>query len=199
MHPLIFATHNENKVQEIRSLLGTAFDLISLREAGILEEIPESHDTLEANALEKSRTIYAQTGKDCFSEDTGLEVRALGGEPGVYSARYAGPGKDPAANIRLLLEKLQGKTVREARFRTVISLILGEKEYLFEGTCPGRILQEVRGQKGFGYDPVFVPDGADRCFAEMSLEEKNRYSHRAKAFHKLLDFLKQTADGPNSL
>lgn len=199
MRPLIFATHNENKVQEIRSLLGGAFDLISLREAGIPDEVPEPHDTLEANALEKSRTIYARTGKDCFSEDTGLEVMALGGEPGVYSARYAGSEKDAAANIRLLLEKLQGNTHRDARFRTVISLILAGKEYLFEGTCAGRILQEVRGQKGFGYDPVFLPDGADRCFAEMSLEEKNRYSHRAKAFHKLLAFLKQPADGPNPL
>lgn len=197
MHPLIFATHNDHKVQEIRSLLGNAFELQSLRDCGIADEIPEPHETLEENATEKSRTIYIRTGKDCFSEDTGLEVAALNGEPGVYSARYAGPAKDSSANIQLLLTKLTGVPKRKAQFRTVISLMLQGQEYRFEGICPGTILEQARGGQGFGYDPIFVPEGSDKCFAEMSLEEKNRYSHRAKAFHQLLDFLNQFSHGQN--
>ncbi|GAA4320776.1 RdgB/HAM1 family non-canonical purine NTP pyrophosphatase [Compostibacter hankyongensis] len=190
MTELIFATHNPNKVKEIRSLLdASGFRVISLEEAGFTREIPEPHDTLEDNASEKSQTIFRLTGKDCFSEDTGLEVEALNGAPGVYSARYAGPQKSAADNIRLLLRNLEGHGDRRARFRTIISLILDGKEHRFEGVCPGHILEAATGEEGFGYDPVFVPEGAERSFAQMTLGEKNRYSHRARAFQKLEAFL----------
>ena len=187
---LVFATNNENKVKEIRSLLGDTFDIITLREAGIDIDIPEPHDTLEANATEKSATIHSMTGQNCFSEDTGLEVPALNGAPGVISARYAGEQKSPEDNIAKLLLELDGKADRSAQFRTVISLILDGQEYQFEGICPGTILFERKGKKGFGYDPIFVPDGATLTFAEMDMAGKNQYSHRAKAFRKLIDFLK---------
>lgn len=187
--PLIFATNNEHKVKEIRSVIGPSFDIITLREAGIDIDIPEPHDTLEANATEKSQTIHRMTGQDCFSEDTGLEVDALNGEPGVKSARYAGDGRDFQQNIDKLLDKLGNNPNRKARFRTVISLILQGREYFFEGVCEGSILEEQQGNKGFGYDPVFVPNGADKSFAEMSMEEKNKYSHRQKAVSQLIDFL----------
>lgn len=187
--PLIFATNNEHKVKEIRSVIGPSFHIITLREAGIDIDIPEPHDTLEANATEKSQTIHRMTGQDCFSEDTGLEVEALNGEPGVKSARYAGDGRDFQQNIDKLLGKLGNNPNRKARFRTVISLILQGREYFFEGVCEGSILEEQQGSKGFGYDPVFVPDGADKSFAEMSMEEKNKYSHRQKAVSQLIDFL----------
>jgi len=187
---LVFATNNENKVKEIRAVLGNSFSIITLQEAGIDIDIPEPHDTLEANATEKSVTINNMTGKNCFSEDTGLEIPALNGAPGVLSARYAGEQKSADDNISKVLQELEGSSNRTAQFRTVISLILEGKEYQFEGICPGTILTERKGGKGFGYDPIFVPDGAAKAFAEMDITEKNQYSHRAKAFHKLVNFLK---------
>ncbi len=190
---LVFATNNAHKVEEIRNVIGNRFSIITLREAGIDIDIPEPHDTLEANATEKSTTIHRLTQQNCFSEDTGLEVDALNGEPGVKSARYAsGEGRDFQANIDKLLAKLDGQPNREARFRTVISLIWNNQEYLFEGICPGYITSGQYGRQGFGYDPVFVPEGADKTFAEMSLEEKNRYSHRRKATDQLIGFLQGT-------
>lgn len=189
MNEFIFATHNNNKVKEIRSLLGKNYTITSLDEAGIHDEIPEPYDTLEANARQKAETIYKQTGKNCFSEDTGLEVTALNGAPGVRSARYAGEQKSASDNVALLLKNMEGKTNRQARFRTVFSLFLNGIEYQFEGICPGIIALGVSGEKGFGYDPVFIPDGATKTFAEMPLHEKNNYSHRAKAFEKLKQFL----------
>lgn len=192
MSTLIFATNNQHKVDEIRSVIGSLFTIITLKEAGIDIEIPEPHDTLEANATEKSQTIHRLTSQDCFSEDTGLEVEALNGEPGVKSARYAGEGRDFQQNIDKLLQQLGGNTNRKARFRTVISLILNHREYLFEGICTGTIAEDQKGNKGFGYDPVFIPDGATRSFAEMSLEEKNQYSHRQKAVTRLIQFLRNT-------
>lgn len=191
---LIFATNNQHKVDEIRSVIGDRFEIITLKEAGIDIEIPEPHDTLEANATEKSRTIHLLTKQDCFSEDTGLEVEVLNGEPGVKSARYAGDGRDFQKNIDLLLYNLEGKTNRNARFRTVISLILNDKEYFFEGICEGQIMKEQSGSGGFGYDPVFIPTGGKKSFAEMSMEEKNKFSHRQKAVTRLLSFL--TAQKP---
>ena len=189
MDTLIFATNNQHKVDEMRSILGYDFNIISLIEAGIEIDIPEPHDTLEANASEKSRTIHQLTQKNCFSEDTGLEVIALNGEPGVKSARYAGEVKSFDKNIEKLLENLEGVHNREARFRTIISLILDNKEYLFEGICSGRIIEEKKGVLGFGYDPVFIPDGSEKTFAEMEMEEKNTFSHRKKAMEKLISFL----------
>jgi len=192
MEMLIFATHNKNKVLEIRSLMPKGMDVVSLEEAGFHDEIPEPHDTLEDNAREKSLTIYRLTGKDCFSEDTGLEVAALHGEPGVLSARYAGPGKLAADNVKKLLRNMEGITDRKARFRTVISLYLHGTEYQFEGVCEGRIAESASGEEGFGYDPVFIPEGEVRSFAEMDLTEKNRFSHRAKAVTQLTAFLHRT-------
>lgn len=189
MNNLIFATNNQNKVQEVRAVLGELFNIITLKEAGIDIDIPEPHDTLEANATEKSKTIFEITKQNCFSEDTGLEVEALNGEPGVKSARYAGEDRSFDDNIEKLLSKLQPFENKAARFRTVISLILDEKEYFFEGICPGKIISERRGTNGFGYDPVFVPDGSDKTFAEMDMEGKNKFSHRKKAMEKLINFL----------
>lgn len=188
---LVFATNNENKIKEIRSMLGDLFEIITLQDAGIDIDIPEPHDTLEDNAREKSSTIYKMTGKSCFSEDTGLEVALLGGAPGVLSARYAGEQKSAADNIVKLLGELEGKTDRTARFRTVISLIINGEEHQFEGVCQGRILEKAQGDRGFGYDPIFAPDGVSRSFAEMDLAEKNRYSHRARAFAGLAAYLKR--------
>lgn len=187
----VFATNNDNKIKEIRSMLGDAFSIITLREAGIDIDIPEPHDTLEANAREKSTVIFNMTGKNCFSEDTGLEIDALNGEPGVLSARYAGEQKSAADNIEKVLRLMKDETRRSARFRTVISLILDGQEHQFEGVAEGIILQDKKGGEGFGYDPVFQPEGSDKSFAEMELAEKNRYSHRAKAFKKLITFLQQ--------
>jgi XTP/dITP diphosphohydrolase len=187
---LIFATNNAHKVEEVQAAIGHQLEVISLKQAGIDIDIPEPHATLEANAKEKSSTIHRLTGGDCFSEDTGLEVDALNGEPGVKSARYAGDGRDFNSNIQKLLHKLEGQTNRKARFRTVISLIIDEKEHLFEGICEGRILTAPTGGQGFGYDPIFAPDGDTRSFAEMDMEEKNHYSHRRKAADKLVAFLK---------
>ena len=186
---LVFATNNQNKVTEIRMVLTDRFEITTLKEAGIDIDIPEPHDTLEANATEKSTTIHQLTQKNCFSEDTGLEVFALGGAPGVKSARYAGEGRNFQDNINLLLENLTGIENRNAQFRTVISLIWQNKEYLFEGICEGVIVQLQKGFDGFGYDPIFVPNGATKTFAEMTMIEKNTYSHRKKAMKKLIDFL----------
>jgi XTP/dITP diphosphohydrolase len=186
---LIFATNNQHKVDEIRFVLDKGFQIISLKEAGIDIDIPEPHDTLEQNAREKSETIHRLTGKDCFSEDTGLEVAALNGEPGVRSARYAGDEHDFKKNISKLLEKLKNEKNREAQFRTVISLIFQEKEYQFEGICKGKIIDTEKGSNGFGYDAVFIPDGSDRSFGEMGMEEKNKFSHRKKATAKFAEFL----------
>lgn len=191
MSTLIFATNNQHKVEEIRSVIGERFEIITLREAGIDIDIPEPHETIAANASEKSKVIYELTDKDCFSEDTGLEVEALNGEPGVKSARYAGDGKDFQKNIDKLLTNLSGKENRKARFITVISIILNKTEHLFEGICEGKIIEEQTGTGGFGYDPVFVPDGSSKTFAEMSMEEKNVFSHRRKATDKLIEFLKK--------
>jgi XTP/dITP diphosphohydrolase len=188
---LIFATNNQHKVEEVRHVIGDRFEIVTLKEAGIDIDIPEPHATLEENATEKSHTIYQLTGQDCFSEDTGLETDALQGEPGVKSARYAGDGRDFQQNIDKLLGKLKGQDNRKARFRAVISLILAGKEYQFEGICEGRIAEDQKGLQGFGYDPVFIPDGAQKSFAEMPIEEKNRYNHRQKAMTKLIQFLSQ--------
>ena len=189
MDTLIFATNNEYKVAEIRQVLGDRFNIITLREAGIEIDIPEPHDTLEANATEKSVTINSLTGKDCFSEDTGLEVAALNGEPGVKSARYAGESKSFESNVNKLLQNLTGIENRKARFRTVISLIMDKKEIQFEGICEGEITTKNKGEGGFGYDPVFVPSGSNLTFAEMNTIEKNAFSHRKKALDKLILFL----------
>jgi XTP/dITP diphosphohydrolase len=186
---LIFATNNQHKVEEIRFVIGDQFEILTLKEAGIDIDIPEPHDTLEANASEKSRTIYKLTGTSCFSEDTGLEVNALNGEPGVKSARYAGDIRSFDQNIQKLLTNLADKPDRKARFRTVISLVIDDKESFFEGICDGRIIKEKKGSAGFGYDPVFVPDGSSQTLAEMSLAEKTKYSHRRKAAEKLVAFL----------
>ena len=189
MQQLIFATNNQHKTEEIRSVLKARFNIITLTEAGIDIDIPEPFDTLEENAREKAVTIYKLTGISCFGEDTGLETHALNGEPGVKSARYAGEERDFAANIEKLLKRLKDKTDRTARFRTVISLILEGTAYQFEGVCEGYIAEAPRGEKGFGYDPVFIPLRSNRTFAEMSLTEKNQYSHRGKAVEQLVQFL----------
>jgi XTP/dITP diphosphohydrolase len=189
MNTLIFATNNENKVAEIRKVLGSLFEIVTLKEAGINIDIPEPHDTLEANATEKSGTIHQLTKKNVFSEDTGLETEALNGEPGVKSARYAGENRSFDANIDKLLIKLEDAENRKARFRTVISLVLNEVEYQFEGICEGTIIDERKGNNGFGYDPVFIPNGSNKTFAEMDTDEKNKYSHRKKAMSKMIDFL----------
>jgi XTP/dITP diphosphohydrolase len=189
MKDLIFATNNQNKVEEVKSLIGRLFKVISLKEAGIEIEIPEPHYTLEENATEKSKTIYALTGKDCFSEDTGLEVDALHGEPGVKSARYAGEGKSAAENVEKLLHTLKGVQNRKARFRTAISLIINGSEQLFEGVCEGEITEAEKGNMGFGYDSVFIPTGTSKTFAEIPLEEKKKFSHRTNATVKMVSFL----------
>lgn len=191
MQSLIFATNNAHKIDEIRFVLKKHFEIIGLKEAGIHIDIPEPHDTLEQNAKEKSQTIHQLTGKNCFSEDTGLEVFVLNGEPGVRSARYAGDIANFEENIDKLLNKMVSVENRQARFKTIISLIINNNEYRFEGICEGIITAERKGNSGFGYDPVFIPDGAEKTFAEMTLEEKNIYSHRRKATEKLIQFLQQ--------
>lgn len=189
MHTLVFATNNQHKVDEINTIIGENIHVITLKDAGIDIDIPEPHDTLEANATEKSTVIYQLTGRNVFSEDTGLEVLALNGEPGVKSARYAGEEKSFQANIDKLLNKLGDNTQREARFRTVVSLIWQGKEYQFEGICEGSIALSQIGTSGFGYDPIFIPTGSHKSFAEMSMEEKNQFSHRKKAVAQLIHFL----------
>jgi XTP/dITP diphosphohydrolase len=189
MHTLIFATNNRNKVAEIQSLVGPNFTIIPLKEAGIEIDIPEPHDQLEANALEKAMTIFNLTNQACFSEDTGLEIAALGGAPGVKSARYAGENSNPQANIDLVLNKMKGVENRTAQFRTVICLIWENQTYYFEGICKGQILNNMQGENGFGYDPIFMPDGASKSFANMTMAEKNQFSHRKKAVAQLFEFL----------
>lgn len=189
MTEIIFATNNAHKLSEVQALLEGQFALKTLREVGITEDIPETAATLEGNASQKSHYLYERIGKNCFADDTGLEVEALGGEPGVRSARYATDGHDFAANNRLLLRNLEGKENRRARFRTVISLILDGEEHLFEGVVEGHITEQEAGCEGFGYDPLFVPEGYDCTFAEMSAEQKNAISHRGRAVQKLVAFL----------
>ena len=186
---IIFATNNKNKVEEIKHLSHQKFQIFTLQEVGIDIDIPEPHDTLEANATEKSSTIYKLTNEAVFSEDTGLEVHALGGAPGVKSARYAGEGRNMQDNIDKLLQELKDKPTRAAQFRTVVSLIIGGKEFQFEGICKGHITHEMDGSNGFGYDPVFIPEGSNATFANMDIAEKNKFSHRKKAVQKLIDFL----------
>ncbi len=186
---LIFATNNHHKIRELRSVIPQHFSIITLKEAGIDIDIPEPYDTLEDNAKEKARVIFAQTDTNCFSEDSGLEIAALNGSPGVKSARYAGEGRSAKDNINKLLLHLEGEQNRQAQFRTVICLKLNTTEKLFEGTCTGVIVNKPKGTDGFGYDPVFVPDGANKTFAEMNLDEKNSFSHRRKAVDKLVAFL----------
>ena len=188
---LIFATNNQHKVNEIQPLVGNDFELITLKDAGIDTDIPEPFDSLEENAAHKSKTIYNLTGLNCFSEDTGLEVPALNGEPGVKSARYSGEDKSFDKNIDKLLNNLDSKKDRSARFRTVISLLIDGKEFQFEGICEGHIIQYRQGKEGFGYVPVFVPSGAEITFAQMTMEEKNKFSHRRKAVDKLVNYLRK--------
>ena len=191
MDTIIFATNNQHKVDEVRQVLGNLFKIITLKEAGIEIYIPEPHNTLEANATEKSMIINKLTGKNCFSEDTGLEVVVLNGAPGVHSARYAGEGRSFKANIEKLLKNMGTTENRQARFITIISLILDNKEFQFEGICEGKIILEERGENGFGYDPVFMPSGSNRSFGEMDLVEKSAFSHRKKAMDKLIAFLEK--------
>lgn len=186
---ILFATNNAHKLSEVQAVLGDGYTLVTPRECGVMEEIPEEQETLEGNALQKARYLHDRTGLDCFADDTGLEVEALGGAPGVHSARYATDGHDFAANNRLLLKNLQGVGNRRARFRTVIALILNGEEHLFEGVVEGRIIDHETGHEGFGFDPLFVPDGCERTFAEMSAAEKNAISHRGRAVRKLAEYL----------
>lgn len=191
---LLMATHNDHKLQEIRDILGAEgmpITLTSLREIHDDVEIPEDGDTLEANALQKARTAYERHGIDCFSDDTGLEVDALGGRPGVYTARYAGEHCSPADNRKKMLQEMMGIDDRSACFRTVIALILEGREYLFSGEVRGEITTEETGDSGFGYDPIFRPQGYEKTFAEMSEEEKNKISHRGRAMQELVGFLKE--------
>jgi XTP/dITP diphosphohydrolase len=189
MSVLIFATHNDHKAKEIEQILDGSFSIKTLRDIGCHEEIPETANTLEGNALLKARYLKAHYGHDCFSEDTGLEVTALHGAPGVITARYAGPARSADDNMALLLQNLLPHTDRSARFRTIIALILDGQEYLFEGICPGHIATERRGDGGFGYDPIFVPEGYDLSFAQLGDAVKNTISHRALATEKLRSFL----------
>lgn len=187
---LVFATNNAHKLREVQQVVGERFTLLSLKECGVEGDIPENEPTLEGNALQKARYIFNQTGLDCFADDTGLEVDALGGEPGVRSARYATEqGHDDSANMALLLERMEGKEERGAQFRTALALIISGKEYLFEGIVRGKILSEPRGEGGFGYDPVFEPEGYEESFAQMSAEQKNSISHRGRAVRQLAEFL----------
>jgi XTP/dITP diphosphohydrolase len=188
---LVFASNNEHKIREIKSILGDNIDLLSLAEVNIFEDIPENEPTIEGNALAKARYIHKITGMNVFADDTGLEVEALDGRPGVHSARFAGENKDSSDNIVKLLSLLESKSNRNARFKTVIALILNNEEFLFEGIVNGIINHEKRGSGGFGYDPVFIPEGKMQTFAEIPPEEKNLVSHRGRAVAKLVHFLKQ--------
>ena len=190
MNTLIFATNNQNKVTEVRSILNEKFNILSLKEAGIDIDIPEPFDTLQDNAKEKARVIHEITNQDCFSEDTGLEVEALNGEPGVKSARYAGDSRSFEDNIDKLLSKLNDQENRKAQFRTVICIIIDGQLKIFDGICKGSIIAARRGSAGFGYDSIFIPDGSSKTFAEMTMAEKNYFSHRKKAIEKLTSYLK---------
>jgi XTP/dITP diphosphohydrolase len=187
---LVFATNNKNKILEVQHLLPESIEIISLESIGCFEEIPETADTIEENAIMKANYITEKYGYDCFADDTGLEVEALNGEPGVYSARYAGEQRDADDNMNKLLDNLKNKTNRKAQFKTVIALNLNGKQYLFTGIASGEITLEKTGNEGFGYDPIFKPEGYNRTFAQLSMEEKGIISHRGKATEQLIDFLK---------
>lgn len=189
MRKIVFATNNEHKVKEVRAMLPESIEILSLSDLSHTEDIPETASTLEGNALLKARYVKEHYGYDCFADDTGLEVEALNGEPGVYSARYAGVAHDSFANMTKLLNNLSGNAQRKAHFRTVVALILDKKEYLFEGIVNGSIIDTMRGSEGFGYDPIFIPNGYTQTFAELGDDTKNKISHRAKAIQKLIDFL----------
>lgn len=186
---LVFVTNNAHKLEEISSILGGKMELLSLKDIQCTADIPETADTLEGNAIQKAEYIHRHYGLDCFADDTGLEVEALDGAPGVYSARYAGEGHDSEANMQKLLHNLKGKDNRKARFRTAICLIMDDEQHLFEGICRGEIIKEKRGGAGFGYDPIFVPEGYTETFAELGNDIKNTISHRAKAVQMLCEFL----------
>lgn len=190
MQTIVLATGNPNKVKEIREVLAGAFDIKGLSDIGCTTDLPETSDTLEGNALQKARYVYEHYQLNCFAEDTGLEIEVLHGEPGVYTARYAGSKRDPNDNMDLVLKKLQGSKNRNARFRTVVALIFNGKEYTFEGIVNGSIALQKQGSDGFGYDPIFIPEQYDRTFAEIPLTEKNKISHRGQAIRKLIDFLR---------
>ena len=198
MTKIIFATNNQHKLSEIKHLLGDSFELLSLKDVNIYQDIPEDNPTLEENALFKAKYINKVTRMNVFADDTGLEIDQLNGRPGVHSARFAGDGKDFKANMEKALILMEGKQNRKAKFRTVIALIIDNREYLFEGFINGTILNTPRGTEGFGYDPIFLPDGEEKSFAEMSLSEKSRISHRAIAFKKLTEFLSGYAIHNNS-
>lgn len=187
---LVVATNNAHKLEEISAILGNEMELLSLKDIHCNTDIPETADTLEGNARQKAMYIHENYGMDCFADDTGLEVEALNGSPGVFSARYAGDGHDSEANMQKLLKELEGKENRKAQFRTAICLIMEGKEYLFEGIVKGHIIEEKRGGAGFGYDPIFVPEGYNQTFAELGNDVKNTISHRARAVEKLCTFLK---------
>ena len=187
---LVVATNNAHKLEEISAILGNEMELLSLKDINCNADIPETADTLEGNARQKAMYIHENYGMDCFADDTGLEVEALNGAPGVFSARYAGDGHDSEANMQKLLKELEGKENRKAQFRTAICLIMEGKEYLFEGIVKGHIIEEKRGGAGFGYDPIFVPEGYNQTFAELGNDVKNTISHRARAVEKLCTFLK---------
>lgn len=187
---LVFATNNAHKLEEVRAILGESYEVLSLKEIDFHGDIPETAGTLEGNALQKAQFVKEHFGLDCFADDTGLEVDALGGEPGVYSARYAGDAHDSEANMKKLLQKMAKKFDRKARFRTVVALIQGEETHLFEGIINGSIIRKRRGNGGFGYDPIFVPEGYTETLAEIG-DEKNKISHRARAIAKLAEFLRQ--------
>lgn len=186
MKKIVFATNNQHKLEELRSLTSGKIEILSLNDISCHDDIPETSDTLEGNALQKARWVKERYGYDCFADDTGLEVEALGGAPGVYSARYAGDGHDSEANMRLLLHNMEGKDNRRARFRTVIALIENGKEKLFDGIVEGMITEKPSGENGFGYDPIFRPEGFEETFAEMTSESKNSISHRGRAVKKLI-------------
>ena len=186
---LVFATNNKHKIEEVQHLLKNKIRLLSLSDIKCNEELAETGNTLEENARQKANYVYKKFGVNCFADDTGLEIEALNGKPGVLSARYAGDKKDSGKNIEKILQELNASKNRKARFNTIISLIIDKKEYLFDGIINGKIAIEKQGDKGFGYDPIFIPDGFDKSFAEMPLEEKNKISHRALAIKKIADFL----------
>lgn len=188
---LVFATNNRHKLDEVRAIVGDKIEILSLNDIGCHDDIPETADTLQGNALIKAQYIYEKYGTDCFADDTGLEVEALGGEPGVYSARYAGEECDSEANMKKLLHNLTGKKNRNAQFRTVIALIIGGEEKLFNGIVKGSITEEKRGDSGFGYDPIFIPEGFSESFAQMGSDQKNSISHRYRATRQLSDYLKE--------
>lgn len=188
---ICFATNNPNKLKEIKSLVSSAFEITDLKSIGCTEELPETHETIEENSLEKAEYVYKNYGVPCFADDSGLAVEALNGAPGVYSAMYAGPQRSHEDNVNLLLKEMEGKENRSAQFKSVITFVDGKQVKAFEGISKGKIISAKKGDKGFGYDPVFIPEGDTRTYAEMSMEEKNKTNHRAKAFEKFVSFLSE--------